>query len=266
MFTCAFVAAALLSVAPAQAQFNAPRPAVPAEDYHVELGVNFWQPTPDLVIRTDAAGIAGSDVDFVQEFGIAKKRFTEFRATLKPGRKHKLRVDHVPFKYEADATINRTFTFAGREYTVGVPASTAVKWDLWKFGYEWDVVSGNGGFVGLVVDVKYNRVSAEISSPAFGAELTEAKAPVPGVGGIARAYLSKYFSVTGEFTTFKMPDKVSESIDGKFADFDLYGTLNLGRNLGVQGGYRSITADYAQDEDAGALKMKGPYFGGVLRF
>lgn len=264
--TCAFAIAAVVSAGSSEAQFRVPQPQAPGEDYKVELGAGFWSPEPELVIRFDGPAGAGSDVDFVQEFGIAKKRFTELRATLKPGRKHKIRFDYVPFKYDADATIQRTFVFGGRQFTVGVPASTDVTWDLWKFGYEWDFVSRQAGYAGLVVDLKYSKVSAEISSPGLGAELAEANAPVPGIGGIARGYFSKSFSVTGELTAFKVPDSFSEEIDGTFYDFDIYGMVNLGRNVGLQGGYRSITVDYLLEEDAGALKMKGTYFGGVLRF
>ena len=265
--TCAFAVAILLGSASAEAQFRRAQPPTPGEDYHVELGVVFWSPEPDLVIRFDSpVGDIGTDVDFVEEFAIGKKRFTEFRATLKPGRKHKIRIDYVPFKYDAEAVIQRTFVFGGRQFTVGVPATTDVTWDLWKFGYEWDVVSSSAGFFGLVFDLKHSKVSAEIAAAGLGSELAEVTAPVPGIGAIGRGYLSKNFSVTGEFTAFKMPDSFSEEIDGKFYDFDVYATVNLGRNVGVQGGYRSITVDYAADEDAGALKMKGTYFGGVLRF
>jgi hypothetical protein len=52
----------------------------------------------------------------------------------------------------------------------------------------------------------------------------------------------------------------------KFWDFDLYGTVSAGRNFGVQGGYRSVVADYIVDEDTGDLKMKGLYFGALVRF
>ena len=51
-----------------------------------------------------------------------------------------------------------------------------------------------------------------------------------------------------------------------FWDFDLYGTVNIGRHLGVQGGYRSIDAEYLVDQDVGQLNLKGPYLGGVVRF
>jgi hypothetical protein len=264
--TCAFALVTLVWAAPADAQFNAPRPVVPGEDYRVELGLGFWQPEPGLVIRMDDLEVLGSDIDFVEEFGLEKERFREFRATIKMGRKHKVRVDYVPISYDAEATLTRTIVFNGQEFTIGVPVSAEVKWDFWKFGYEWDFVATGSSYAGLVVDLKYSKVSASLSSAAVGATFAEAKAPVPGIGGIGRAYFSKNFSVTGEFTAFKMPDSLSEEIDGKFFDFDVYATMNLGRNAAVQGGYRSLDVDYELEEDFGALEMKGFYFGGLVRF
>ena len=259
------MALALAAAAPAQAQFNAPVPPADGEDYHVELGAMFWTPTPELAINTNDLGPIGNEVDFVNEFGIDNKRFTEFRVTLRPARKHKLRFHYVPMSYHAEATLERTVVFGGRTFEVGLPAIADVEWKFWRFGYEWDFVSRTAGFLGVIAELKHNRVSAEISSPV-GTEAGEATAPVPAFGVIARGYFTRSFSVTGEFTGFKVPDSVTEEFDGTFWDFDIYATLNVGRNVGVQGGYRSLDVEYIASEDIGRLKMKGPYFGGVLRF
>ena len=42
----------------AEAQFNVPNPA-PAENFHVELGLMFWQPTPGIEIQTGGLAAAG---------------------------------------------------------------------------------------------------------------------------------------------------------------------------------------------------------------
>jgi len=42
--------------------------------------------------------------------------------------------------------------------------------------------------------------------------------------------------------------------------------VNFGGHVGAQLGYRSLTSDYSVDEDEGDLKMKGLYFGGLVRF
>ena len=48
--------------------------------------------------------------------------------------------------------------------------------------------------------------------------------------------------------------------------FDLYGTVNFTNNVGAQVGYRSFDVFYKVETDEGALKIKGPYIGGVVRF
>src|SRR5687767_14926521 len=236
---------------------------LPAEDHVVELGVMFWKPSPVLILSTDDLTDAGvGDVDFVQEFGIEDKYFPEFRATI--GRRHKFRASFVTFSYDAETTINRTIRFQGRTFTIGVPATADIKWNMYRFGYEWDFVSRERGFFGFIADLKYNKVQASIDSPALtSAAATDTTAPVPTLGVIGRGYLAPAVSITGEFTGLSI---TRDEFEGKFFDFDLYGTVSFGRNVGVQGGYRSVVVDYIVDEDTGDLKMKGPYFGAVVRF
>ncbi len=260
----------------AEAQFSAPDPA-PAENFGLELAAMYWSPTPEILIQTGAlAQIGENEVDLVQEFAIDEKRFTEYRVVIKGGRKHKFRFSYVPIEYDEEAVLERTITFGGQTFPVNVPASAHLKWQQWRFGYEYDFVAADRGLLGVLLDLKYNKISAELAAEGFGAELTEATAPVPTIGLIARVYPHRAFSITTEFSGFKMPgfigERISDSLgetddfEAKLFDLDIYGTLNFGRHVGAQFGYRSLTADYLVDEDSGDLKMKGTYFGGVLRF
>lgn len=252
-------------VSPASAQFRAPDPA-PGEDFKLEVGAMLWTPTPELNIQTGGlAAIGESEVDFVKEFGIEDKRFTEYRIVAKPGRKHKLRFNYIPIEYMEEATLSRTVTFGGRTFTVGLPATGELKWQMWKYGYEWDPVVGDRGFFGIIGELKYNKIFASVSSP-LDTEITEATAPIPTIGIIGRGYPSKNVSVTAEFTGFKVPDFFSDEFEAKIYDFDIYATINFGRAVGIQGGYRSLVAEYLVEDDAGTLRMKGLYFGGLLRF
>jgi hypothetical protein len=233
-----------------------------AQGHAAELGVMLWRPSPELVLSTDTlSSFSVDEVDFVQEFGLEEKWFPEFRAAI--GRNHKFRFSYVKFSYEADATIQRTFTFQGRQFTVGAPATTDIEWDLWKFGYEWDFVSTNQGFVGVFTDLKLNQVEALVDSPALrAAATTDVTAPIPTIGIVGRGYLSRGAAITAEFSGFKWSN---DDFDVKFFDFDIYGTLGS-PSAGAQIGYRSVTADYLVDEDLGDLKMQGMYFGGYVRF
>ena len=73
-------------------------------------------------------------------------------------------------------------------------------------------------------------------------------------------------AIGGEVSFFRVPDNLSDTYDGSYTDYDFYGLINFNRNVGAQVGYRSIDIFYEADFDHGALKFKGWYFGGTLRF
>ena len=239
-------------------------PPAEAQNTNVgELSIVFWSPDPELTIQSGAVTNATelTDIDFVQEFGIEKKSFPEIRFVV--GRSHKFRLGYVPVKYDASATIQRTITFRGQTFSVGVPASTEITWDVWRFGYEWDFVSTDRGFVGLIGELKYNRLQASINSAALASPAeTDQKAPVPTVGMVGRGFVAPMVTITGEFTGLKI---TTSDFEATFADFDINGAVTFGP-VGVQGGYRSVTVDYVIDEDSGDLKIQGPYVGFVVRF
>jgi len=259
----------------ADAQFRVPDPAA-GEDFHLELGLMFWTPTPQIMIQTGAlAALGGSQVDFVDLFAIENKRFNEFRAVLKPGRKHKVRFSYVPMQYTEQAVLQRSISFGGQTFPISVQASSDLDWKLWRFGYEWDFVATDRGVVGLVTELQYNKVRAELSATGVGTSITEVSAPVPTVGLLMRAYPHRLFGLTFEFTGLKLPGFITRKIadtlqenDANLSTFDLdiYGTLNFGSHVAVQGGYRSVSADYLLSDDSGDLTMKGMYFGGLVRF
>ena len=258
----------------ADAQFRVEQPA-PGEQFHVELGLMFWNPTPGIQIQTGSlAALGESEVDFVQEFGIEKERFKEFRAVLKAAKKHKIRITHVTAEYNAATTLGRTIVFGGQTFPISVPATADLKWDVWRFGYEWDFVAMDRAVVGVITELKVNHVSADLQAVGFASELTDVSAPVPTIGGIARVYPHKTFSLTAEFTGFKVPgflakkitDAIDDDADAKVFDLDLYGTVNFTDNFGAQGGYRSFDVFYHVYKDEGALTLKGVYFGGIVRF
>lgn len=239
--------------------------AAQAPDHVVELGLMSWRPSPELTLSSEAlAGSSVEEVDFVQEFGIEDKSFPHFRVAL--GRNHKFRLSYAKFSYAPETVIQRTFTFQGRTFTVNTPASADIEWDLWTFGYEWDFVSRERGFFGIVADLKYNKIQASIDSPALrSAAVTDTTAPVPTIGVAGRGYLGSMVSVGGEFAGLKIG---SGDFDVKFTDFDINATIVPSPRIGIgaQVGYRSVVADYVVDEDTGDLKMQGPYFGVVARF
>ena len=249
----ALLTAALLSIGSYASAQDSP------ENYSFEAGLMFWKPSPEIVITS---GTLGTPVDFINTFAVEDKRFRDFRVVVKGG-KHKMRYSTEHIKYDATATLTQVIRFRGQSYTVGVPTTAELDWTLRRIGYEYDPVSTAKGFVGLFVDLKYNKMNAQLSAPGVVTQVFERSIPVPTVGGIGRGYLGQYISVTGELTGLKIS---RSDFVAKFWDFDLYATANFGRSTGVQFGYRSVTVNYDIEADAGDLKLKGPYFGALLRF
>lgn len=230
-----------------------------------EIAAVFWKPTPELSIQSGSiSGATGvnAPIDFVSEFGIEDAWFKGFRGSL--GNKQKLNFSHIPVTYDASTTIARTIVFRGQTIRVGAPATAKIKWDLWRFGYEWDFVSTQKAFVGVIADLKYNHLTASIDSPVLTKTAeTDQKAPVPTVGAAFRVFPVDMVSVGGEFSGLKINRGTFEA---KFFDLNVDGTVYLGKRLGVQAGYRAVRVEYAIDSDTGDLKLKGPWLGGLLRF
>ena len=263
--------AGLAAATPAEAQFGAQGTGNRAtgETYHVELVGAIWNPKPEITIVSEGLGQPGDSIDFVNTLGIEQKTFKQFKMVLRPATKHKFRFEYTPIKYEAEKIVPVSFVFNGQRFNVGVNVGTELKWNAYRFAYEWDFIYRDRGFAGLILEAKYTDVRAELTAATVGvAQFTEARAPIPAIGFIGRGYVVPNISITGEFTAFKLPEKALSTDDysAKYYDFDIYGTVNFTDHFGVQLGYRSFDVFYKVKRDTGALNLKGYYFAGVGRF
>jgi hypothetical protein len=265
-FAIALFCAVTLTAAPAAAQFGVSgSDRATGETYHVEVAGYLWSPAPDIRISSEALGIIGSTIDFVEDLNIEKETFTQLKVVLRPGTKHKFRFEYTPIGYEAESTLRRTIIFNGQRFDVALPVETDVKWRAYRFGYEWDFLYRDRWFVGMLLELKYTDIEASLANALVGEEFVHAQAPIPAIGIIGRGYVAPNVSITGEFSGFKLPD-IDEDYKADYFDFDLYGTVNFNDHVGAQAGYRRLTVFYRIDQDEGDLKLKGLYFGGVFRF
>ena len=259
--------ALVLTPGRAEAQFTATPFSDPAtgERYHVEAAAALWNPPPEFQIASESLGVLGSTIDAVADLGIAQKRIGELRFVLRPGRKHKFRINYLPMSYSAVATVRRSFVFNGQLFSVNLPVTTELSWNTWAFGYEYDFLYRDRWFVGFVLQAKATDIQASLRAP-IGTEFARAQAPIPTLGGIARVYVVPNISITGELVGFKIPETIDERYQAHYFDFDLYGTVNFNDYVGAQLGYRSLDLGYIFENDRGDFKAKGIYFGGVVRY
>ena len=272
LYRSAAVSAALICfAAPAAAQYKPQAVDQPAtgESYHIEGGVGYWFPSADVTIASGGSGalsgLPGSQIDAKRDLGLTDQRFPEFQLQLRPARSHKFRLNYTPVTYSQSATLNAKLVFNGIAYNVGLPVNSTLDWKTYEIGYEYDFVVKNWGFVGFDLQAKYTDVNVSLSSPV-ASEFAHARGPIPALGGIARYYVVPNISITGEVTAFKIPDTINSQYNAHYIDIDVYGTLNITNNIGVNGGYRSRDVGYLIKSDSGAFVLRGIYFGAVLRY
>jgi hypothetical protein len=272
MYATLGVAAAIVFAAtPATAQYK-PRPLndpATGENYHIEASASLWFPGADLQFASESLGLAGTMINFKNDLGLTDKRLPAIQVQLRPARKHKLRFQYIPIKYDQTATLKRDIVFNGQRYPLSVPVTSSLDWKAYRFGYEYDFITTNRGFGGFILEAKYTDVTARLLTTRIS-EFAQARAPIPAIGGIARVYVVPNISITGEVTGFSVPkslaDKISEGSNAHYVDVDIYATMNFTNNIGVQGGYRSTDLGYFVRPDTGSFKFQGAYLGAVLRY
>jgi hypothetical protein len=257
--------AACLVAGTAEAQFNRADPAT-GETYHVELSYGWWGPEPTISAASEGLGIPPTTIDFVDDLGIVKKRMRDFRLVLRPAKKHKFDFEWIPIKYAVDEHIlTREIIFNGQAFTVGIPVNVEATFNTLRFGYEYDFLYYDRGFLGFVLDTKVTQARIDFDSP-ITSEFAEATAPIPAIGFHGRGYVARNVAVGGEMTFFAIPGGQDRDYDGSYYDYDFYGTVNFRDNVGVTGGWRRLDLDYTVKNDFGALDLKGFYVQGVVRF
>jgi hypothetical protein len=262
-----FVLAVVLAPALAHAQLGIYRPQNPAtgERYNIEFSYGFWDPSPAIVIANSALNLVGTEIDGVTDLGFQRNKVRDLHLILRPAKKHKFRFEYLPISYAAQSVLTRTVTFGGVSYTRDLAVASTLEWKAYRFGYEYDLIYRDSGFLGVIGSVEYAQVRASLTSDLASGSVDERK-PIPAIGAIARGYLVRNVSMTGELSWFKLPNGLIANTQGHYVDYDVYGTVNFTNSVGVQAGYRSRDAWFTASDTTANLKLKGLYFRGVVRF
>ncbi|HXI28154.1 MAG TPA: hypothetical protein VNG89_07025 [Vicinamibacterales bacterium] len=264
---CAAIAV-VATASPALAQYK-PRPLndpATGETFHIEGDASFWNPTAEMTISSESLGIPGTSIDLKKDLGVTDQRFPALNLQLRPARSHHLRFQYIPISYQGSAAhLTRDVVFNGIRYSINTPVNSTLDWKAYRFGYQYDFLVKNKGFAGVILEAKYTDVKVELDSQ-FAQEFAHAQAPIPAIGAIGRVYVVPNISITGEFTTFRVPQSLSTTYNAHYTDIDIYGTVNFTDYVGVKAGYRSLDLGYLIKSDTGAFTLNGLYFGAVLRY
>src|SRR5688572_25697696 len=127
-----------------------------AQDGMLVLKARRWQAEMDGTLQVDDDGIAGTEIDFQDTFGIEDKEdFNELHLTI--GFLGKMNLQYLTGKFEGSDTVTQDVRFGDVVFTVGTEVDTKVEFDLytalWQIGVTLPVFPGVsvglGGQVGI---------------------------------------------------------------------------------------------------------------------
>lgn len=260
--------AALATAWPARAdaQYSAPAFSQEAigEKYHVEVGGTLWNPTPFGTVQSEQFGLIGSNIDLAKDLGFERARFKDLQIVLRPAKKHRFRIEYTPVTYTSETIFRREIVFNGIRYPVNIPVNAEFDWKVWRIGYEYDFVYRSRGFVGVLVEGRITQFGAQLQS-ALADEFTTARAPLPAIGIVGRAYVLPNVALNFQVTGLKIP-RISGKYEANYYDWDIHGTVNLTNYLGAEVGWRRMTTFLVLKHDSGDLKFQGMWFGAAVRY
>ena len=235
------------------------------ESFRIEALAGYWAPRSDVVVSSDAPGIAGTRIDLRSDLGATDQRFPELQITWRPVSRHRFRLQYIPIRFDSTATLPRDLLFNGVTFRAGLPVTARLDWTTYRFGYEYDFIVRRRATAGVIAEVKHTLVRAELrAAPAD--EVSRQAMPVPAVGGLVRVYPAAHLALTGEATLFTVPERPDGHYGGHIADVDVAAVWNVTRQLGAQFGFRAIDINHLGEWNTATFTLKGVYVGALVRY
>ena len=192
-----FVFVAMPAIASAQGEGD-------FDQYRVRIS-GFWLHSSPIV-SVEAAGHNGL-VNFNRDFGFNDYSTGVGKLDWKFTRKNHLYVVFTPFTQSRQAVLNRTVTFRGQSFPVGLIAEGKLRATLLAFGYQYDIIRRRRGHIGIAVQMDlFNtkailKAGAQATSDGLQHPPTSSEAsllaPLPVAGPEFRLYLTPRFFVEG---------------------------------------------------------------------
>jgi hypothetical protein len=255
---CVVVLAGLAVVAAAERRADAYHDSV----VHVEP--RLWFPSLSAEVQSSTDALAGdvitdSDLDLddpISPGGVV---------TLRAGR-HSLRVEGFGLSTDGNTRIDRTFSFAGRTYTVNSRVESEFEATVAGADYGFDVVHTGPLALGLTLGGRLVDAEARLRAPELAFESqSEVRAVVPAVG----AFLVAHPAPVPPFSSLALTLRVSGFTigdRGEYLDIEAAAEWLPIPVLALRAGYRFVHGKGEEGDDRGEFDLAGPYVGLTLAF
>lgn len=229
----------------------------------IEFEGRYWITGLKSHVKVTEDSLIGTDIDLVDDLGIADEDFPEARLRWNTGPNSMLRLAYTQVAYSGDKNLERTISFNGSSYVVGTPVSTDLEVDYLRLGWAWQFINiGDGTIkIGPLLEAKAFMLDVSLDAPSIGvSESEDFMMALPAIGAILDINLGQKINIFAEISGLPSTDY------GHFFDTEIGIKFIPIKNLSIVAGYRIIDIELEDDDSYGEVDITGPFIGATLRF
>jgi hypothetical protein len=205
-------------------------------DYRLELRLSYWPVHSAGTIRA-----SGTPIDLRTDLGVDQNVPT-FAGSLdfKPSRRQSIRIEGAPVRLDGDRSLARSITWQGRSYTLNDRVTSSASLDYLYAGYQFDVLSGSSGHLGLQAGGAYLSATGSLASQTTG--ITASKSQTVGLPLAGMAFRVRPFHYGFDI---ELNGGIKGMSFGRYGNFvEASSAFSIGRGpLAFEAGYRILKAD-----------------------
>jgi len=259
------VALASILVVPAFAQSE------DFDSYKIRLSAAWAYSSPSGSLQGSADN---GTIDLQKDLGFNSYSTFIGKVDWKFTRKNHLYFVATPFDTSHQIVLNRTITFQGQTFNVGLTTQSSLRSNLYAPGYQYDIIRRKRGHLGLAVQMDLFDTSAKISAAAQagnGQRSASASgsllAPIPVAGPEFRLYLTNSPKLFVEGNVYGMYFGGYGNFVSTIGSLGYSLTRHLSANVGYTLGSRLVVTNNANSDRIGVrLTQQGALAGIELSF
>ncbi|MCX5818894.1 MAG: hypothetical protein NT047_03125 [Deltaproteobacteria bacterium] len=160
--------------------------AMPVGAFEIGVRGYYWFPGFKTDMKSDSAGLTGSDINLKDNLDIGTKAFPSVEVFGGLG-KHHLGLTYTPIAYSGSTRLAIPINFSGKTFAAGTDVDSDLKLRMLDLEYRFTALNMENILAGFSLDVigqiKYIDGEAKIFAPATGMEGKESiQLPIPMVG------------------------------------------------------------------------------------
>lgn len=230
----------------------------------VEFEGRYWVTDLEGKARVVESGI-GDKFDYKSDLGIGDQNFPEGRVYWHTGPNSKIRLSYTQAEFEGDRTVTRSIEFKGQAYSAGARVVSDLDVKYFALGWIWQFMNMVNDKIKLGTIVEAKGLSADVSlkAPDLSPAIDQSEQLI---GGLPTLGLALDISPIKEIDIFAEASGLGAGNLGYFFDAEAGIKLSPIKYFSILAGYRFIRVKAEDSSNFANLDLKGPFFGGTLRF